>query len=276
MKSLSAWLLFALAASAAENWSLEKLYSRPFVWGTSPTEITWSNQGHTLLFLWNSEGNRFRDIYAYRPGTKKLLRLTQMEPVHDDLNLTDAEKDERRKQYLMPPDGIASFQMSCDGSRATFAYRGDIFVVPTDASSSPFRLTKTKAAESAPQLSPDAAKIAYNRDGQLFVQDLQNGQLWQVTDIEEKNQSLGASQWSPDGKRFFYSIRFGPPRQLVLPNYSGRIVTARTFDRSLAGDDAPETKIYVVSSQGGRLVEMQPAVWGVKTYGGAPQWSPDS
>lgn len=276
MTSLSAWLLFALTASAAETWSLEKLYSRPFVWGTSPTEITWSQQGHTLLFLWNSEGNRFRDLYAYRTENKKLLRLTRMEPVHDDLNLNDAEKDERRKQFLMPPDGIAAFQVSRDGSRATFAYQGDIYVVPTSSSSAPFRLTKTKAAESAPELSPDATKIAYNRDGQLFVQDLQNGQLWQVTDIEEKNQSLGASRWAPDGKRFFYSVRVGPPRQLMLPNYSGRMVTARTFDRSLAGDDAPESKIYVVSSEGGKPVEMQPPAWGVKAYGDAPQWSPDS
>src|SRR5205085_9711464 len=168
MKSLCACLLFVLTASADDPWSLEKLYSRPFVWGTSPTEITWSKQGHTLLFLWNSEGSRSRDLYAYRPENKKLLRLTRMKPVHDDLNASDDEKDERRKQYLMPPDGIAAFQMSRDGSRATFAYQGDIYVVSTDASTRPLRLTKTKAAESAPQLSPDAAKVAYNRDGQVF------------------------------------------------------------------------------------------------------------
>ena len=68
MTRLLACLLMPAALLAAESWSLEKLYTRPFVWGTSPTEITWSKQGHTLLFLWNAEGNRFRDLYAYHPA----------------------------------------------------------------------------------------------------------------------------------------------------------------------------------------------------------------
>jgi dipeptidyl aminopeptidase/acylaminoacyl peptidase len=203
MRCLLAWLLLPAAAFAAEAWSLEKLFTRPFIWGTPPTEIMWSKQGHTLLFLWNAEGNRFRDLYAYRPENQALIRLTNMEPVRDDLNLTDAEKDERRKRYPMPAEGLAQFHISRDGGRATFAYQGDIYVVATDGKGAPFRLTKTKAVESAPQLSPDAAKIAYQRDGQLLVQDLKNGQLWQATDIEEKNQSLGASAWSPDGSYFF-------------------------------------------------------------------------
>src|SRR5579864_8834593 len=99
MRCLLAWLFLPAAAFAAEAWSLEKLFTRPFAWGTSPTEVTWSKQGHTLLFLWNAEGNRFRDLYAYQPVEKKLIRLTNLKPVRDELNLADAEKDERRKQY---------------------------------------------------------------------------------------------------------------------------------------------------------------------------------
>src|SRR5690242_19842522 len=226
-------VLLLPAIAFAEPWSLEKLFTRPFVWGTPPSEITWSKQGHTLLFLWNAEGGRFRDLYAYHAAAQKLVRLTDMEPVRDDLNRGEAEKDEHRKHYLMPPDGIPAFQMSRDGRRATFAYQGDLYVVSTDGSAAPFRLTRTKAAESTPQLSPDAGQIAYQRDGQLFVQDLKDGRLWQLTDIEEKDQSLEASGWSPDGALFFYTVRIGSPRQLVLPNYSGRVVTAHTFDRSL-------------------------------------------
>ncbi|HKX00177.1 MAG TPA: prolyl oligopeptidase family serine peptidase [Bryobacteraceae bacterium] len=275
MPRLVVLLLFA-APILAEPWSIEKLFTRPFAWGTSPAAVTWSKQGHTLLFLWNKEGNRFRDLYAYDPVSRKPIRLTDMEAVRDELNLTEAEKDERRKQYLMPAEGIGAFQMSRDGRRATFAYLGDIYIVPTDGSAPPFRLTKTKAAESAPQLSPDASKIAYERDGQLFVDDLKTGQLWQITDIEEKTQSLGASAWSPDGKSFFYTVRIGSPRQLMLPNYSGRVVTARPFTRSLAGDDAPESRIYVVPSEGGKPVAIEASPWGAKSWGDPPEWSPDS
>src|SRR5437868_11772657 len=122
MRRFAACLLFPLAAFSAEIWTLERLFTRPFVWGNSPTEITWSKQGHTLLFLWNAEGNRFRDLYAYRADQKQLVRLTRLETVHDDLNLTDADKDDRRKQYLMPPEGLASFHMSRDGTHAAFSH----------------------------------------------------------------------------------------------------------------------------------------------------------
>ena len=275
MRRLLCSLLFP-AITLAEPWSLEKLFARPFVWGTPPTEIAWSQQGHTILFLWNAEGGRFRDLYAYHPAEQKLVRLTNMVSVRDDLNRSEAEKDERRKQYVMPPEGIAAFQMSRDGRRATFAYQGDIYIVPTDGNAAPFRLTKTKAVESSPQLSPDAGQIAYQRDGQLFVHDLRDGRLGQLTDIEEKNESLEASGWSPDGRLLFYTVRIGSPRQLVLPNYSGRVVTARTFDRSLAGDEAPELRVCVVPAAGGKPVDMQPGPWGSKAYSDLPHWSPDS
>src|SRR5437879_4811369 len=106
MRRLLVYLFLGPPLAAAGNWSLEKLFTRPFIWGTSPTEITWSKQGHVLLFLWNADGNRFRDLYAYHPDQKKLIRLTQMDTVHDELNESEAEKDERRKHYLMPLEGI--------------------------------------------------------------------------------------------------------------------------------------------------------------------------
>jgi dipeptidyl-peptidase-4 len=275
MKCALIWLL-AVAPLAAETWSLKKLYTRPFVWGTSPSEVTWSKQGHVLLFLWNADGNRFLDLYSYNPDQKKLTRRTQMEAVRDILNRTEAEKDDRRKTYLMPREGITAFRLSRDGTHAAFAYDGEVYIVPSDGSAQPFRLTRTKSAETKPQLSADAGKVSYERDGQLFIQDFKSGQLWQVTDIEEKDSSLGDTGWSPDGRRFFYSVRAGKPRQLVLPNYSGRFVSARTFDRSLAGDEAPETRIYVIGADGIKSLEMQPPEWGAKTYGDPPEWSPDS
>ena len=276
MKPILAAVTLALSLTAAP-WPIERLYTRPFVWGVSPSEVTWSKQGHTLLFLWNRDGRRFLDLYAYHPEQQKLVRVTQLESIRDDLNLTEAEKDDRQKRYLMPPEGLTAFQLSHDGARATFAYQGDLYVVNTDGATPPFRLTKTKAPESAPQLSPDGAKIAYQRTGQLFVQDLKNGQLWQVTDVEGTGVSLGSSAWSPDGKWFYYTVRAGSGRRVALPNYSGRLVTAGTFNRSVAGDDPGETKLYVVAAEGGKAKLMDAGPWGGKTYGSAPpEWSPDS
>lgn len=271
------FLLLGLGAAAsafAEGPDLERLFSRPFLWGTSPEEPAWSKTGHTLGFLWNEEGRRFLDLYAYRTGERRLVRLTRLESEIDELNLTEAEKDERRSRYLPPPAGLSGFHLSRDGSLATFSYRGDLYLVPTDGSRPPFRLTRTKAEESSPQLSPDGAKVAFLREGQLYTKDLETGQLWQVTDIETG--VLAGYQWSPDGSRFVYVVRRTAPRQMLLPNYSGRFVTARTFTRTVAGDEPVELVMQVVRADGGSPVQLELGEWGGTVYAQVPEWSPDS
>ncbi|MCP5110934.1 MAG: S9 family peptidase, partial [bacterium] len=79
-----------------------------------------------------------------------------------------------------------------------FSYKGELFTVPTNGSAEPFRLTRTKSAEGSPQLSPDAKRLASIRGGQVVIQDLENGQLWQVTDVTTP-ETLQSYRWSPSG-----------------------------------------------------------------------------
>jgi len=268
--------LVAFGSCQAEEWSLERLYSRPYIWGTAPQSLRWSEQGHTLAFLWNAEGGRFLDLYAWHPDEKRLVRLTQMESFRDELLLSEAEKDERRRLYLEPGEGIRDFTLSRDGAAAAFSYKGDLFTVSTRGDGEPFRLTRTRAAETSPQFSPDGRRLASLRDGQILVQDLANGQLWQVTGVEESLGSLVAYRWSPDGARFVYLVRKGKVRQMPLPNYSGRFVTAEKFSRSVAGDDPPEMAAFLIAARGGKPVEIDLGEWGGKVYLSLPVWSKDS
>ncbi len=264
------------AAGVAGDLSLERLFSRPFLWGSSPQQPAWSKDGHTLLFLWNAGGYRFLDLYAYHPDAQRLVRLTELESEKDGLNLSAEERDDRQKLYLAPPSGLADFELSRNGSLAAFSYRGDLYVVPTDGSRPPFRLTKTKAAETAPQLSPDGARIAFLRDGALLVQALASGQLWQVTDLASEDGELDGCRWSPDGGRFVCMVRKAPGRKVLLPNYSGRFVTARNFDRTVAGDEPEELSFFTVPVEGGKPVSLEIGDWGGKVYSSLPDWSPDS
>jgi dipeptidyl aminopeptidase/acylaminoacyl peptidase len=246
-------LLMALSIEAALP-PLEQLFRRPYLWGTSPDEFRWSKEGHTLVFLWNAEGRRFMDLYAYHPDAKKLVRLTDLEKDKDELNVSEAEKDDRLRFYLQPPAGLAGFELSRDGRRAAFAYKGDLWLVDTDGSKPPVRLTHTKAVEGAPRFSPDGKKLASIRGGQIHVQDLTNGQLIQVSDAE--GGTLASYTWSPDGKWFTYTLRRGQTRQLPLTNYSGRFVSARPFNRDVAGDQPSEFTLYVIPAEGGKAKQV--------------------
>lgn len=260
----------------AAEWSLERLYTRPYIWGTPPQDPQWPKGGNTLVFRWNAEGSRFMDLYAFDAGSRTLSRLTELEEFEDDLLLSEAEKDERRKRHLPPEAGIRDFALSRDGSKAAFSYKGDLFLVPTDRSAKPFRLTRTKAAETAPQFSPDGNKLASLRGGQIVVHNLQNGQLWQVTDVEGPDHELTSYRWAPDGSRFVYSARKSKVRQLPLPNYSGQFVTAQPFSRSVAGDEPPPVAIYLIPADGGKPVEVEMGDWEGKGYTSTPLWSKDS
>lgn len=272
MLRLAAALLASALLLPAQDWSLDHLFTRPFIWGTWPSHIDWAKHAPIVGFLWNAKGETFEDLYVYNAGTKKLTRLTDLHGLKDPINETDAEKDEHRKDYLPPPAGLTGFDLSEDGTKAVFSYRGDLFLVHTDGSPI-LRLTKTKAAEVNPQFSPDGTKVAFTQAGQIYVLNLTGGILEQRTDVHAPA-ALTTFKWSPDGKYFAYAVQPAPGRTMPLPNYSGEFVAAPSFSRTVAGDAPTPWQYYVVESTGDnppRLLETGHG-FGFRP----PQWSEDS
>ena len=256
-------------------WPLEKLYARPYVWGVKPRELAWSKRGNALGFLWNAQGGRFLDLYVYHPAAGQLVRVTDLESWKDDLLETADEKDPRKSRYTAPSSGLSGFVLSADGKQAAFSYKGELFIGPTDGSEPPFRLTRTKAPETAPQFSPTGTKLAAIRGGQVVIQSFIAGQLWQVTDVEAPD-SLAEYWWSPDGEWIVYSVRKQGGRTMPLPNYSGRFVEARQLPRDVAGEDPNSPALFAVKATGGKPVALDLGKWGTKAYLSDPVWSRDS
>jgi dipeptidyl aminopeptidase/acylaminoacyl peptidase len=90
----------------------------------------------------------------------------------------------------------------------------DLWVVATDGSGQPRRLTFTKAGESGLAWSPDSRKLAFvarregDDSGQIYVIDLDaGGEAMRVTSL-----STGAASpaWRPDGKAILFTSRVYP------------------------------------------------------------------
>jgi dipeptidyl aminopeptidase/acylaminoacyl peptidase len=267
-------LAISCVGVSAQERTLDQLFTRPYLWGTAPEQVKWSKHNSTVIFLWNASGRRFMDLYAYHPSRHQLVRLTDMESQKDDLTLTPDEADSRRKQYPMPLPGIAPpFDVSEDGSRVAFAYRGDIYIAPTTANR-PLRLTRTKDTESSPHFSPDAKRIAYLRGGQIYVQDLSDGSTAQITSAA--GDPVREFEWSPDGRQIAYLIA-ARGRTVLLPNYSGEYVIAPPVSRSIVGDEPVESSLWMIPAEGGKPVRGDDSSFGKRvTWTQPPAWSPDS
>ncbi len=120
-----------------------------------------------------------------------------------------------------------------------------IYAVNADGSN-PQRLT-SGAQDASPAWSPDGTRIAFARNGDIWVMRVSDGSPMQVSDLRQLTSSPvvdGAPNWSPDGK------------QIVFFSYSG---TNHTADIAVINADGTNLR---------RLMDNQFEDWW-------PAWSPD-
>lgn len=145
--------------------------------------------------------------------------------------------------------GLRYPSLSADGRWVTFAWRGDVWVAPTDGSAPPRRLTIHEAQDTLPRLSPDGTTIAFSslRGGSydLFTMPVLGGAAKAVT-VHSGTEIL--CDWSPDGKRLlFCSDRDADKWRLNLYelDLSGGTARRITRDGGREGSYSPDGKQVV-------------------------------
>ena len=113
----------------------------------------------------------------------------------------------------LSPDGkLVAFvvtQIDRDGNE----YRSAIWIMPTDGSEPPRRLTSGPKVDTAPRFSPDGTRLAFvsNRDTdkkQVCVLPLTGGEAVRLTDLPEDAED---PIWSPDSTRLAFASRVPHP-----------------------------------------------------------------
>jgi len=96
--------------------------------------------------------------------------------------------------------------LSPDGKTLAFAWRGDLWRVPTTGGRAQ-QLTQHAAEESAPAFSPDGKQLAFvsNREGsnQIYLMPATGGEARQVSFHTE---GYDLREWSPDGRSLLVSL----------------------------------------------------------------------
>jgi dipeptidyl aminopeptidase/acylaminoacyl peptidase len=171
-------ILFALLAcsssamaqsSSSFDFSIKNIMRGPELYGRAPSDVRWSADSKWIYFNWAEPGTDWREqARRYRvravPGSKP-ERIT---PAQFDSVGGAATRGDR----------------SNNGRFMAVEFGGDIYVNDLTRGTTR-RLTQTNARESQPVFSPDASKVYFIRDNNVFSIDLNTGFLQQLSDLRQ-------------------------------------------------------------------------------------------
>ncbi len=240
------------AQASARALTFDDLFEKEHV-GRRPEQLAWRPDGAALTYLWDAGDGEA--LWSLDPATNKAKRLFTVSDLEGLGGSLDA--------YHGFPTGTAEILES----------GGDLFLWRPGAGLE--RLTKTEADEEAPTLSPDGTKLAYVRQGNLYLLDLSvpaarrteralttdgepgkilNGTNDWVYGEEIWNRSPEGFWWSPDSRRIAYYHFDDTPvgRYTLLPDYTPPYPEPRYQSYPKAGTANPKVRFGVLDLATGK------------------------
>jgi len=232
---------------------------------TAPGAIAFTPDGKALTFL-ASEGHTLeRALWRMDVAPGASPRVVARAP---DGGTTDQsvspEEALRRERQRSRETGIAQVNRATDADVRVFAARGDLYVQRGDHPAE--RIATAPGTEVDPQLDPAGRRIAFVRDGDLYVIDLDGGQERRLTEgategiihglaefiaQEELDRSTGY-WWSPDGQKIAFQEtdeRHITPYWIAHPAAETPVFESHRYP--FAGKPNAKVKLGVVGVEGG-------------------------
>jgi len=183
-----------------------------------PSVIQTLADGSGVLYLRSGARSFVRDLYFFDATTgQSRVLLTAAQILGGADEALSHEELARRERMRLAARGIASYQLTRDGSRMVVPLSGRLFVV--ERATLAVRALPTGTGPLLdPRLSPDGRRVAYVRAGALCVIDLDGGTERALSTgasatvthglaefvAQEEMDRMEGYWWSPDGSRIAY------------------------------------------------------------------------
>ncbi len=169
LAALIAAPLGAQQTSSAFDFSIRNIMRGPELYGRVPQDVRWSADSKWIYFNWVEPGTDWRE-------TPKRYRVRAV----------PGAKSERVSPAQFDSAGalVTTGERSGNGRFMAVEYGGDIYVTDMQRGTTR-RITQTLARERQPQFSPDASKVYFIRDNNVYSIDLNSGLLRQLTDLRQ-------------------------------------------------------------------------------------------
>ena len=254
-------LLLLAATSAAGDLTLDEVFARPE--GALPRRIQFSGDSKQLGYLLE-RADRLSDLWTIDlpDGEPRILIRAQG---RQELTAAQKAARERRREK---GKGVTAYAWR-PGSRDILVPRsGDLYLWQAGKLK---RLTTTTPAERDPRWSPDGRLLAYVREDNLFVRDVDAGSERRLTQWGGGQRRCGLAEfiageelgrhrgfwWSPDSKRIAY-VRTDSTR---VPKFAiPRVLNARggvaQQEYPRAGDRNVRWSLWVVDLEDGAELQV--------------------
>lgn len=196
-----------------------------------PSEPAWSPDGRTIAFLWEQSGKTA--LYTVAPGGTGPKQLVAF----DD---TD----------------VGTPGWSADGQTIYFARGGTLLSVGLEGGAAT-PVWEGATGEGGFAFSPDMKRVAFNKQGDLWVRPLAGGDALRITSTPEME---SRATWSPDGEQLAYTTGETTRHADPAPYVGAKLLFA-WFERK-NGD------LFVVPATGGTPRAIAPG----PMREGAPRW----
>ena len=252
---------FAATAQEKKNFELEDLYQRGTFYAKSVRGMNSMKDGKTYASFEKGQLN----IYNYQSGKleKTLFGISDL-TVHPDslpIGLQNYELSQNEDKMLCLTDMESIYRHS---------FHANYYVYDFNAKT--LQPLSNNGKQRLATFSPDATKVAFMRDNNLFIKDLTTGEEKQFTNdglynhiingapdwvYEEEFSFSQGFYWSPDSKKIaFMKFDESNVREFQMEEFEGLYPDWYSFKYPKAGEDNSIVGIYVYDLASGKTVKM--------------------
>lgn len=273
----------AVSWAAVRAITLDDVAHLPRPGTTGPEQISFSPDGRTLTFLAPPSGDPSlaRVLWTHDVGSGKQEVLFAPRGA----GVTDAsvsrEEALRRERLRQTTAGVTSYRWAERAPVIIVPLLGDVWLIEDGAA----RVVGERATD--PQISADGGRIAFVRDGEMWVLDVARREERRLTFYAEPHLTNGLAEfiaqeelsrfrgfwWSADGGLLAYEQadeRHIP--RYVIPHWEGDTLEIEEHRYPFAGKENARVQLGVVAATGGETTWMD---LGDAEYLARVDWSPD-
>ena len=257
---------FLATAQEKQNFTLEDLYMRPTFYAKSVRGMNSMKDGKSYASFEKGQLN----IYNYKTGklVKTLFGITDLVMEGEDMPiaLQNYELSENEDKMLCITEMESIYRHS---------YHATYYVY--DFKTKTLQPLSENGKQRLATFSPDATKVAFMRDNNLFVKDLASGTEKQFTNdglynhiingapdwvYEEEFSFSQGFYWSPDSKKIaFMKFDESNVREFQMEEFEGLYPEWYSFKYPKAGEDNSIVGIYVYDLESGKTVILPRIAW---------------